>query len=114
MSRIFFNGDSVLGGCRGVSTVGVGAFLGEARMSVVESSECSGVVGSFGPWIDSCRDVSLFGVVFCSVCVACGCCCVECICLGWSACDGVGGSGNWHQGHMNGSCSSAIFVLHAW
>ena len=73
MSRIFFNGDSVLGGCRGVSRVGVGAFLGEARMSVVESSECSGVVGSFGPWIDSCRDVSWFGVVFCSACVISGC-----------------------------------------
>ena len=88
---------------------GVVGFLGEARPSVVESSEYGGVVGSIGPWIDSCRDVSLFGVVFCSAC-----CCVVCVCSGWSACDGVGGSGNWHHGHMKGSCSSSIFVLHAW
>ena len=40
-----------------MSGVGVGAFLGEARLSVVESSEYSGVVGSVGPWICSCEDV---------------------------------------------------------
>ena len=33
---------------------GVVGFLGEARPSVVESSECSGVVGSVGPCIYSC------------------------------------------------------------
>ena len=34
---------------RGVSGVEVGAFLGEARLSVVDSSKYGGVVGSVGP-----------------------------------------------------------------
>ena len=38
----------------GVAVIGVVVCLGEARPSVVESSECSGVVGSFGPCIYSC------------------------------------------------------------
>ena len=36
------------------------------------------------------------------------------VCLGCSVCDDVGGGGNWHHGHMKGSCSSSIFFLHAW
>ena len=52
----------------GVVIGGVAVSLGEARPSVVESSECSGVVGSFGPCIYSCGG-DLFGVFgLCSAC----------------------------------------------
>ena len=49
MSCMVPAGASVLGGWRGVPGVEVVFFLGEARLSVVESSEYGGVVGSVGP-----------------------------------------------------------------
>ena len=54
---------------------GVVGFLGEARPSVVESSECSGVVGSVGPCIYSCGGVSWVVFGLCSACVESGCSC---------------------------------------
>ena len=54
---------------------GVVGSLGEARPSVVESSECSGVVGSVGPCIYSCGGVSWVVFGLCSACVESGCSC---------------------------------------
>ena len=54
---------------------GVVGSLGEARPSVVESSEFSGVVGSVGPCIYSCGGASWVVFGLCSACVASGCSC---------------------------------------
>ena len=54
---------------------GVVGVLGEARPSIVESSECSEVVGSVGPCIYSCGGVSWVVFGLCSACVASGCSC---------------------------------------
>ena len=79
-------------------------FLGEAWLSVVESSECSGVVGSVGPWICSCGGVSWGVCGFCSACVVSGCSCIVLVSCGWSVSDDDGV--NWHHGHnRNGSPS---------
>ena len=92
---------------------GVVGFLGEARPSVVESSECSGVVGSVGPCIYSCGGVSWVVSGLCSACVASVCSCIVLIGWGWSESDDDGA--NWHHGHnKNGSSSGSIIFLHAW
>ena len=55
-------------GSGGAVIGGVVVSLGDARPSVVESSECSGVVGSFGPCIYCCGG-ELSGVFgLCSAC----------------------------------------------
>ena len=97
-----------------MSIGGVGGFLGEARLSVVESSKYSGVVGSVGPWICSCEAVSWVVCGFCSASVISGCSCIVWVCCGWSVSYDVGGGGNWHYGHMKGSSSSSIVFLQAW
>ena len=98
----------------GVVTGGIVGSLGEARPSVVESSEYDGVVGSIGawigPWIYSCGGVSwgLFG--FCSTCVVSSCSC-NVDGEGWPVSDDDGAC--WHHGHIrNGSSSMPICFLH--
>ena len=69
---------------------GVVVCLGDARPSVVESSECSGVVGSFGPCIYSCGG-DLFGVFgLCSACAVLDCSCIILGGWGWSESDDDG------------------------
>ena len=100
----------------GVVAGGIVGPLGEARPSVVESSEYDGVVGSIGawigPWIYSCGGVSwgLFG--FCSTCVVSSCSC-NVDGEGWPVSDDDGAC--WHHGHIrNGSSSMPICFLHIW
>ena len=74
----------------GVVIGGIVGSLGEARPSVVESSECSGVVGSFGPCIYSCGD-DLSGVfILCSACAVLVCSCIILVGWGWSESDDDG------------------------
>ena len=80
----------VMIGSEGAVIGGVVVRLGGARPSVVESSECSGVVGSFGPCIYSCGG-DLFGVFgLCSACAVLACSCIILGGWGWSESDDDG------------------------
>ena len=80
----------VMIGSEGAVIGGVVVRLGGARPSVAESSECRGVVGSFGPCIYSCGG-DLFGVFgLCSACAVLDCSCIILGGWGWSESDDDG------------------------